>query len=308
LKILVTGASGFLGKNYLLASSVTDSISAIYNNSSDFISFLSEKNLSHVTPIKMNMSLPSDFQNEFLLDTYDLCVFFAANGDPAFSAIEPLIDLNSNTASLINLFSKVSVKKLIFFSSGAVYDGLTGPVKPGVSLHPHLPYAISKLASEYYIDFFNRKKVIGEYSIVRFFGAYGSFEPKRKIYSKLVTQFGIEGNPNFSLKGDGKNYVDAMYIDDTIRAINLLENLSGNQTLDLYSGARISLTDLAQTAAKVFKINSKIDYFGTVPEYIEFYSVDNFMSEKLNFKPEISLEEGLVSLYNYLVENKKDLK
>ena len=108
---------------------------------------------------------------------------------------------------------------MIFFSSGAVYDGLTGLVSPESKLNPKLPYAISKLASEQYIQFFAKKGQIENYIILRFFGAFGPYEPERKIYTKLVRAFALEGKDEFVVRGDGKNLIDAMYVDDTIDGI-----------------------------------------------------------------------------------------
>ena len=48
----------------------------------------------------------------------------------------------------------LSADHVVYASSGAVYDGLTGAVSPATPVSPLLPYAISKLAAEHYIRFF----------------------------------------------------------------------------------------------------------------------------------------------------------
>ena len=79
-------------------------------------------------------------------ESFDLCVYLAANGDPAVSSREPSFDLVSNTLTLLRLLERVSIGRMIYFSSGAVYDGLSGPVTPRTPVHPSLPYSVSNLA------------------------------------------------------------------------------------------------------------------------------------------------------------------
>jgi len=303
-RILITGASGFIGKNLLLTmrENHDDDIVALYNKTTSFPDFLRDNSLNYIMPLQVDLSL-KDSINKItdISKTFDSCVYLAANGDPAVSVERPAFDLISNTLTLVNLLEKVSFGKFIYFSSGAVYDGLKGPVSPGVMLSPKLPYAISNLASENYLGFFQHAGKIGDAIIVRFFGAYGPYEPSRKIYSRLVRQFGIEENPRFVIRGNGQNLIDAMYVDDTVRAIHLLlNNQKINSTLDLYSGHPLTLTQLVKYAASIFHLEAEISYEGSVPEYIEFFSTDQFMIKNYGFTPSVTLETGLLKLLSHL--------
>ena len=59
-------------------------------------------------------------------------------------------------------------------------------VGPDTVLRPTLPYAISKQACENYVRHFRESGRLGSYVIARFFGAFGPYEPERKIYTRLV--------------------------------------------------------------------------------------------------------------------------
>ena len=90
----------------------------------------------------------------------------------------------SNTVALVTFLEHCSVNHLVYLSSGAVYDGLVGAVSPETPCSPRLPYAISKLAAEQYVRFFSeRRHRPASYINVRFFGAYGPYEPARKYAS-----------------------------------------------------------------------------------------------------------------------------
>jgi UDP-glucose 4-epimerase len=304
MRILVTGASGFIGKNLLLALPRDWQVAAQYCHSTTFSRFLTEASLSNAVPMGVDLATDEGAEQVAAFSsTFDCCVFLAANGDPAVSAARPAFDLTSNALTLVKLLEKVRFGKLIYFSSGAVYDGLSGPVTPSSVLAPRLPYAISKLASESYLKHFRYHGRLQHSVAVRFFGAYGPHEPPRKIYSRLVRQFGMTRDPHFTIRGDGSNLIDAMHVSDAVRAILLLvEKAEGGVTLDLYSGQPLSLTQLVEQAAAVFGLKADIAYEGHVPEYIEFHSVDRTQMA-YGFAPKVDLQTGLRDLLVHLKES-----
>ena len=305
MKILITGASGFIGRNYLLRSKFANEFNTcIYYQSKTFPDWL-EKHKKNDTVHKLDLTNRPEIESILQKDQeYDVCLYLAANGDPAFSFKFPLEDLCKNTVSVINICNHIKIKKFIYFSSGAVYDGINGYVNPTVKLNPILPYSISKLASEFYLSYFKSIKRLGNFSIVRFFGAYGPYEAERKIYGNLVRQFGIKKESDFTIKGDGKNLIDAMYINDTIGAIdNLIEDPSPPEIFDLTLGNPLTITQLVIQSAKVFNIKPKISYEGSVPEYIKFVSNDTSYQRRYGKVGKTSLEEGLLLFNKFLAED-----
>jgi nucleoside-diphosphate-sugar epimerase len=302
MKILVTGASGFVGRNLLLALPRDWAVTAAYNRDASFPDFVRKRGLSQVTALRVDLA---DGGAVAALDerqrSYDACVYLAANGDPAYSDKAPAEDLQANAASMVNVTTHCRFGHLIFFSSGAVYDGLQGTVGPASAVKPTLPYAISKWASERYVMHAQKKGHIGTASVARFFGAYGPYEAERKIYGRLVRQFAFAKSPKFTVRGDGRNLIDAMYIDDTVRAIRLILDRPGDTAIfDLFSGRPLSLKDLVTQAASTFGLQAQVDYRGEVPEYIEFRSGDRTMETRFGFKPSIELSDGLARFRDWM--------
>ena len=301
MRLLVTGASGFIGRNLLLAVPHDWEVVATFRET-DLVPFCREHGLVHVRPVRADLG--GERLDRVLPESFDGCVFLAANGDPARSVPQPLLDLRSNAASLVALLEHVTCGRLVFLSSGAVYHGLRGPVSPASPVSPRLPYAISKLAAERYLEHFVETGRVRAGVSVRFFGAYGPHEPPRKIYSRLVRRFAIERRPDFTVTGDGRNLIDAMYVDDAVRGILaiLADPVAdpGAGTLDLGSGAPLSITDLVQAAAAAFGLEADVRYEGSVPEYIEFRSVDRTMQDRYAFRPAVGLAEGLQRLAAHL--------
>ena len=305
MRVLVTGASGFIGRNLLLAIPPEWRVTATYHRSADLPAFLSARGLGHVTPVRVDLAAesPGTIADRVGAE-HDAAVLLAANGDPAYSVRAPRADLAANALSVAGVLEGVRVGRLVYFSSGAVYDGVRGEVHPGVPVQPNLPYAISKLAAEHYVRSFTRAGRVQSSVSVRFFGAYGPHEPERKIYTRLVRTFAEERRREFTIRGDGRNLIDAMYVDDAVRGLlTLLTHEAppgSSETMDMSCGDPISLAALVRAAARTFGIEPDIRYEGEVPEYIEFRSTDPTMRERFGFRPEVPLADGLRRLAAHL--------
>ena len=305
MRLLVTGASGFIGRNLLLAVPTGWPVLATYNRSVDFVDFVARQGLRHVEPLAVDLAHEgAGARIAALSREFDGCVFLAANGDPARSVEDPKRDLAANTGTLVETLQHVRVQRFVYVSSGAVYDGLRGVVSPESAVCPSLPYAISKLASEHYVEHFVRQGRIGSGVNVRFFGAFGPYEPERKIYTRLVRRFAQERDPTFDVLGDGRNLIDAMYVDDAVRALLTIlqgpEAAATTMALDLSGGRPVTILELVRAAAGIFGLEPQITCSGSVPEYIEFRSGDRTMTDHFGFAPALSLEDGLRQLAEHL--------
>src|SRR5215472_5436737 len=130
MNVLLTGASGFLGKNFILRSSSDLQILALYSTDVGFPEFVSRTKKSNVTAAHCDLKNPE--QIAALLKKYgrdwDSCLHLAAKVDIPWSVREPKQDLLLNVGPLLNLLERLRVGKFVYFSSGAVYDGLRGEV------------------------------------------------------------------------------------------------------------------------------------------------------------------------------------
>ena len=90
MKILVTGAAGFIGKNLLLALKEQRQVIATYWRAAHFPDFVSRNNLKMVVPLRVDLSSADDIDKIARIDQkFDCCVYLAANGDPAVSVDNP---------------------------------------------------------------------------------------------------------------------------------------------------------------------------------------------------------------------------
>jgi UDP-glucose 4-epimerase len=301
MRLLVTGASGFIGKNLLLQIPKKWEVTATYNKSKDFIQFLRENALDNIQAIKVNLSHKLETKRK-ISGKFDCVVHLAANTNVALSVQNPEADLRQNVNTLLNTVKTAQIRDLIFMSSGAVYDGNIGPVSPKCRLNPSLPYAISKLTCEHYVTHFKKHKLIDNYVILRFFGAYGPYEPPTKIFSRLIKTFYIEDKQEFTIIGDGNNLIDAMYVEDAIRGIILvIKSKIRNVTVDFAAGKPITINELATKVAEIFqKKRIKLKHKKWPLEYITFYTTSNEMKNLYGFNPSTPLKVGIRKLAEWL--------
>jgi nucleoside-diphosphate-sugar epimerase len=301
MRLIVTGASGFIGRNVLLRAPRGWDIVAVAHQTPGLEAFVAGHQLSNVRVVRCDLTDVAAVR-ALAAETgrADAGLCLAANGDPAASAERPRWDLESNTVALVTFLEHWPVDHLVYLSSGAVYDGLIGAVSPATPAAPRLPYAISKLASEQYVRFFSeRRHTPGSYINVRFFGAYGPYEPARKITTRWLLALAA-GQREFTLRGNGENLIDFMYVDDAVDGMLRLVQAAGTSaTVDFASGAPVSVNAVVQAMARALGVDVAVHHQGVTAEYIQFHSVDQAMRDRFGFAPAITFDDGLGRLVQF---------
>jgi UDP-glucose 4-epimerase len=301
--LLVAGASGFIGRSFLLQHSGDYEITALYRRP-DFPDFVRRNSLK-VRLQHCDLTLPDSVDSavKAIGRKWDACLLLASRVDIPRSVADPASDVLANVYGPLSLMTRIECRRLVYLSSGAVYEGLKGPVGPHNAVSPTLPYAINKLATEQYVRYCQvRRASVGEFVNVRFFGAYGPQEPSHKVYMKLVQTFGLRCEREIHLYGDGKNLVDAMYIDDAVRGLDaVVRGTAANLTVDFCGGQPLSVRDLAVLAARTFGVHDANIVFGNqAHEYNSFHSSGEAFATKFGVTPAIPLEQGLVRFAQWL--------
>jgi UDP-glucose 4-epimerase len=301
MRLVVTGASGFIGRNVLLRVPRDWEVLAVAHTTPGLEAFVAGHRLPHVRVVHCDLTDAAAVRAlAAQTGRADAALYLAANGDPAASAERPRWDLESNTVALVTFLEHCPVDHLVYLSSGAVYDGIVGAVSPATPASPRLPYAISKLASEQYVRFFSeRRRDPGSYINVRFFGAYGPYEPARKITTRWLLALAA-GQREFTLRGNGENLIDFMYVDDAVDGMLRLVQAAGTSaTVDFASGAPVSVNAVVQAMARTLGVDVTVRHQGETEEYIQFHTVDSAMRDRFGVAPAISFDAGLRRLAEF---------
>jgi len=307
MRLVVTGASGFIGRNVLLRAPRDWEIVAVAHQTPGLEAFVAGHQLTNVRVVRCDLTDAAAVRALAVeCGRADAGLYLAANGDPAASSERPRWDLESNTVALVTFLEHCPVDHLVYLSSGAVYDGLIGAVSPATPASPRLPYAISKLASEYYVRFFSeRRRTPSSYINVRFFGAYGPYEPARKITTRWLLALAA-GQREFTLRGNGENLIDFMYVDDAVDGMLRLVQAAGTSTtVDFASGAPVSVNAVVQAMARTLGVDVSVRHQGVTEEYIQFHSIDRAMSDRFGVAPTISFDDGVRRLVEFF-ERERD--
>lgn len=305
MNLLLTGASGFVGKNLLLRAPAHWRITAVYCHDEEFPAFVARLNRPHMQAVQCDLTDPGQVARLCARhgQDWDACLYLAAKVDIPWSVRAPKLDLQTNAGALLTLLERLRCDRLVYFSSGAIYDGHKGQVRPDTPCSPTLPYAISKQVSERYVEFFHRRaQSVGRFLIVRFFGAYGPYEPPHKIYTKLIRNFAIERRDAYTLYGSGKNLIDAMHVDDTVDAVTrMVDGGYWNKTVNLAGGNPVSIEALVRSVATHLGVaGARVEKEGVAHEDNLFWGSVDEMREYWDFIPKVTLAEGIVRFRAFL--------
>ena len=202
------------------------------------------------------------------------------------------------TVTLMEAMRDVGVRRVVFISSGAVYgEQSTQPVIETAKPNPQSPYAVSKLAAEYYVRTIGKLWGI-ETVCLRVFNAYGPGQHLPPAHAPVIPNFLRQAvlNGTLVVHGDGNQTRDYIYVDDVV---NAMVNASSASEVDqliinIGSGDDTSVRQLVQlvlgiTATKPTVMYNQRDDRG--PD--RMCANMQLAREKLNFTPLVSLEKGL---------------
>ena len=113
MKILLAGASGFIGRNFIVKAPPDWDITSLYHSNKAFAQFAN--NFTNVSIKQCNLADHSHAKPTVsgLSEYYDVGLFIWGNSDIGLSCQEPLNDIRNNVMSLVNLITTVKFGKFI---------------------------------------------------------------------------------------------------------------------------------------------------------------------------------------------------
>ncbi len=202
------------------------------------------------------------------------------------------------TVSLMEAMRDVGVRRVVFISSGAIYGNQTlQPVREDALPDPRSPYAVSKLAAEFYVKTIGRLWGI-ETVCLRVFNAYGPGQHLPPVHAPVLLNFLRQALQNGTLvvHGDGSQTRDYVYVDDVVQAMIAASTAPGvdQMTINVGSGVETSVRDVVKQVLAVTGANPEVVYNPRSDGGAGRMCADlSLAADKLNYRPSISLENGL---------------
>ncbi len=221
-------------------------------------------------------------------------------------------DVNINgTLNVLVAARDTGVRKVVYASSSSVYgDTLVLPKTEDMIPGPLSPYAVSKLAGEYYCRVFH--DVYGlPTSSLRYFNVYGPRQDPGSEYAAVVPKFitRVGGNQSPLIYGDGEQTRDFTFIGDVVEA-NILaagDGGSNGRVLNIAGGRRTTVNNLSEMIVNLMGKDLRAEHTDPRPGDIKHSLADiSKAGELLNWKPRTSLDQGLKETIDFFTGRCED--
>jgi nucleoside-diphosphate-sugar epimerase len=314
MRCLVTGGAGFIG-SHITERLLKDGHSVVIL---DNFSSGKRRNLEFVKEMQdisenVYSLITGDIRN------YDTCVSACKDIDIVFhqaalksvpaSLVNPYEYNDVNINGILNMLKashECGVKRFVFASSSSVYGDSNMPSNYEAS-YPLLfsPYALTKLAGEYYLRIFS--KIYGLETVsLRYFNVFGPRQALDDEYAVVIPKFinCLIKEKNPTIFGNGRQSRDFTYIDNVVEG-NILAGMGDGAKL---SGQVINIaTGRSYSVLRLLKELKNIAEKSIEPVHLDARPCDVFRSladiskaEKLlGYMPMISFKEGLKKTYEW---------
>lgn len=294
MKILITGASGFIGTKLLAA------IAEQYGDENILI-------LSSKPQVKFNFILYNELFlikeiDKRKLQSIDLIIHAGAYTPKSKSDSNDVNGCNGNVIFTDSLLKQpfLNLKKIIYLSTLDVYSS-TSLISESSPTVPNSLYGLSKLYCEKMIESHCENYAL-QNQILRIGHVYGPGEDKYSKFLPLAINKMVKGEP-IEIWGEGHELRSLIYIDDVIRAcINSIELTQDVGVINIVGGKPISIANLV---LKLVEFGSKkIDVVhkplnGNTHDIV----FDNTKMKTYLLEEEVNFDDGLKAEIEYVEGN-----
>ncbi len=310
MRILVTGGAGFIGSNFIHYWAKSHPEDQVVNL--DALTYAGH--LESLKDLEGNPNyqfVKGDITDESVVNSVmqgvDIVVHFAAETHVDRSIINPLVFAKTNylgTAVLLDAALKTKVKRFHHISTDEVYGELglnDPPFNQNTPYKPRTPYSASKAGSDHLVRAYFATFGL-PITITNCANNYGPFHDPEKIIPRFVTNL-LEGK-KVPLMGKGENVREWLYVEDHVRAIDIvLQKGKPGETYLVQGEERTNL----EVTKKILEI------LGMDESFIEFvehrlghdfrYANDGSALRELGWEREHNFEEWLEKTVQWFKEN-----
>ncbi|MCJ7563484.1 MAG: SDR family oxidoreductase [Candidatus Aminicenantes bacterium] len=296
---LVTGGAGFIGSNIVEELLKQGERVRVLDN-------FSTGRRENLAPFMNVIELQEgDLRDPAMVrkavDGVDYVLHLGALASVSRSVKDPVSSNETNVAGTLNLLmcsKDASVKRVVYASSSSVYgDTPTLPKIETIPPNPYSPYAVSKLAGEYYCRVFH--SVYGlETVCLRYFNIFGPRQNPDSQYAAVIPLFikSMLKNERPTIFGDGSQSRDFTYVANVVEA-NLLAIKAihaPGRVFNIACGARYSLLELVDKLNRILGTALTPRHAQTRIGDVKHSLADVSMAGQfLGYTPSVEFEEGL---------------
>lgn len=254
MKIVLTGATGLLGRSFIENCNPEDEYICLVRDPEAKLL----KNIEHIQFLEQDLSKPLDIKR--LPACIDGVVHLAQslNYRDTCGSTEDIFNINVySTFNLLEYAKKANASYFMYSSTGSVYEENYHQTSEGAYVSPHSLYASSKLAGEIllrsYRNYFDT-------CIMRLFFLYGKYQKSDRLIAKIYENI-KNGLPIILHNEEGLKFTPT-YCDDVVTIIKkaLKEKWRG-----CYNVASFEITTIKEVSLKLGELLGKAPLFLTSP-------------------------------------------
>ena len=313
MKILVTGAAGFIGSNFvrMITSGALEGISGVMVL--DKLTYAGIKeNLKPAENLPSYQFIQGDIcdpiQVSQLISDVDAVVNFAAEShvDRSISGAADFVQTNIVGVQVLLDSIKASGKQIRFLqvSTDEVYGSINeGSWTEEWPLQPNSPYSASKASGELLARSYNRTHGM-DVVITRCSNNYGTHHFPEKLIPLFITNL-IEGK-KVPVYGTGENVRDWLHVDDHCRGIyQVLINGRSGEVYNIGGGRELTNNEITSLILEAMGADdSSIEYVEDRKGHDHRYSVDwTKINRELGYEPQVKFEDGLRETIQWYRDN-----
>lgn len=275
MKILITGIAGFVGSSLARALLKADSkieIVGIDDLSFGYIERLDDIK-SQMVFLQHDIAKIDEILDGSSIDIIVHCAAITPLPECQIDSHRAIVQNVANCGSIADFAIQCGIKNIIFFSSGAIYEGVTQfPTPEDVGINTRLVYPATKYMAEIYFESMCRSYGLN-ITALRLFNLYG---PHQDYFRKQPPLIGyllksLILNQQATLFSTGAQQRDYIYIDDLLDLINhvisgMLKNQNNGKfiALNVANGEPVSVNDVVQLLEVI--AGKKIDIVRNPPD------------------------------------------
>ena len=313
-KIVILGASGFIGKNIALslAKSKNKIVGTYFKNYPNELR-------NRINLVKCDLRNPIQVNN--LTKKTDILIHCAATTSGAKDIFnKPYIHVTDN-AIMNSVITRAAfeneIKHVIMFSCTVMYRSSKKPLKesdfnPKKEMYKnYFGGGWMKVFTEKMSEFYSRLGK-NKYTVIRHSNIYGPYDKfdleKSHVFGASITKVIKNKTGKVKIWGDGKEKRDLLYIDDLVDFVKKII-FKPKKNFCIYNiglGKAISINELTKKIINISKLKLTIEN-DLKKKSLKNNIVLNCSLAKKNYgwKPKISIEEGITKTLNWYQKNLK---